>query len=70
MNVSELDRALEDALEMSAETTFEHLQRTIKVSNLKQWYTAHRIFWPALDARQREVFNECEREAREIGIER
>lgn len=70
MNILHLDRALEDALKMSAETNFEHLQRTIRVSNLKQWYTEHQMFWPALDAKQREVFNECEREALEIGIER
>lgn len=32
--------------------------------------TEYQMFWPALDAAQRAVFDACEREALEIGIER
>jgi hypothetical protein len=70
MSTINLDNALAAALQLPAETPFMHLQRTIKVSNLKGAYKQIGLFWPALDAKQRAVFDACEKEAREIGIER
>lgn len=71
MTLSEqLDNALNEALELCANTTAQQFYQTVKVSNIKQHYANNGIYWPALDAKQREVFDRCERIALEIGIER
>lgn len=66
----QMDKVFYEALALQANTPAEHLHRTVKVSNIKNMYCEYQMFWPALDAAQREVFDACEREALVIGIER
>ena len=65
INTEQLDTVFYDALKMEP-----GIQRTIAVSNCKHWYIATGNLWPALDAKQRRVFDICTMEARQMGIEK
>lgn len=70
ITAEKLDAMFDRAMNMPGNTEAEKTQRAVSVSNVKHWYSMIGMLWPALDSKQREIFNEAYDISKQIGIER
>jgi hypothetical protein len=68
MTVEQLDKALEDALQMPARTRSERFQRAISVANVKYWYEKSAGIDPTVPENLQDIFDQCSSDAIEFGV--